>query len=249
MKPRSILSALYFLALVAYPPLAAAQALPIAEPASLGLSAQRLNNISKVFEAHVKQGKLPGVVFMIARDGRLAYSDALGFRDPVQRKAMKQDAIFRIYSMSKVITGAASLIAFERGLFLLHDPISIHLPALAKPRVLRFDGDDGLRAVDARREITVLDLLRHTSGLSYSFLAPPPYGDRYVAAGITPGLRGLPEKQRNLLVVSQRFQSQRQVMTGGERSIPRQNGPYLRKLEYLKALFVHAYPLFGTSQL
>ena len=82
MKPRSIFSTLCFLAISAYASFASAQALPIAEPASLGLSAQRLNNISKVFETHIKEGKLPGVVFMIARDGKLAYSDALGYRDP-----------------------------------------------------------------------------------------------------------------------------------------------------------------------
>jgi CubicO group peptidase (beta-lactamase class C family) len=130
MKPRRILSALYFVAVVAYAPLAAAQALPIAEPESLGLSAQRLNNISKVFDVHIKQGKLPGVVLMIARDGKLAYSDALGFRDPVQRKAMKQDAIFRIYSMSKPLVSVAAMMLVEDGVLQLTDPVSKFLPAL-----------------------------------------------------------------------------------------------------------------------
>jgi hypothetical protein len=153
MKPRRILSALYFVAVVAYAPLAAAQALPIAEPESLGLSAQRLNNISKVFDAHIKQGKLPGVVLMIARDGKLAYSDALGFRDPVQRKAMKQDTIFRIYSMSKPLVSVAAMMLVEDGVLQLTDPVSKFLPALKdlEVSVAHVDpafaaGEGGLRA-------------------------------------------------------------------------------------------------------
>jgi CubicO group peptidase (beta-lactamase class C family) len=172
MKLRSILSALYFVAVVAYAPLAAAQALPIAEPESLGLSAQRLNNISKVFDVHIKQGKLPGVVLMIARDGKLAYSDALGFRDPVQRKAMKQDTIFRIYSMSKPLVSVAAMMLVEDGVLQLTDPVSKFLPALKDLEVSVAHVDPAFAKttytrVPAQREMTVQDLLRHSAGLIY----------------------------------------------------------------------------------
>jgi CubicO group peptidase (beta-lactamase class C family) len=164
-----------------------------ARPASVGMSAVRLERLDRVLDAYVERGQLPGYQLLVARRGKLVHQRVRGSMDLEDGRPLRNDTIFRIYSMSKVITGAASLIAYERGLFLLHEPVSIYLPALAKPKVLRPDGDGGFRKIDARREITILDLLRHTSGLSYSFLAPSPYGDRYVAAGITPGLRGLPD--------------------------------------------------------
>ncbi len=172
MKPRSILSALYFLAVVAYAPLAAAQALPIAQPESVGLSAQRLNNISKVFATHIKDGKLPGVVFMIARDGKLVYSDALGFRDPVQRKPMAQHAIFRIYSMSKPLVSVAAMMLVEDGVLQLTDPVSKFLPSLKDLQVSVAHTDAEFARmtytlVPAQREMTVQDLLRHSAGLVY----------------------------------------------------------------------------------
>ena len=172
MKPRTILSTLCLLAVVAYVPLAMAQPLPAAEPESLGLSAQRLNNISKVFGAHIEQGKLPGVVLMIARDGKLAYSDALGFRDPVQQKTMKQDAIFRIYSMSKPLVSVAAMMLVEDGVLQLTDPVSKFLPSLKNLQVSVAHTDAQFAKttytmVPAQREMTVQDLLRHSAGLVY----------------------------------------------------------------------------------
>jgi CubicO group peptidase (beta-lactamase class C family) len=107
-------------------------------------------------------------------------------------RALDPQTIYRIYSMSKVITGVATMIAYERGSFLLNDPISKYLPALAGARVMEWGEQGEIRIVPAEREITILDLLRHTSGISYSFIAPPPLGQQYIDASLTPGIRGLP---------------------------------------------------------
>ena len=172
MKARTILIALHLLALVLYAPLAATQALPVAEPESVGLSAQRLNNISTVFGKHIKEGKLPGVVFMIARDGKLAYSDAIGLRDPASRKPMTDNAIFRIYSMSKPLVSVAAMMLVEDGVMQLTDPVSKFLPALKNLQVSVADVDTEFAKttfslVPAQREMTVQDLLRHSAGLVY----------------------------------------------------------------------------------
>ena len=164
-----------------------------ARPESAGMSGERLARLDGVLDAHVDAGRIPGYQLLIARRGRLVHQRVYGAMDREAGRPMAHDTIFRIYSMSKVVTGVATLIALEQGHFLLGDRISKYLPAFASPKVLERGPGGRLREVDAQREITVLDLLRHTSGLSYSFLAPPPLGAKYVAASITPGIRGLPD--------------------------------------------------------
>ncbi len=164
-----------------------------ARPQRVGMSAQRLERLDRVLDAHVDAGRIPGYQLLVARRGRLVHHRVYGSMDREAGRALEPDAIYRIYSMSKVVTGAATLVAFERGGFLLVDPVGLHLPALAKMNRLERAADGSLTVVGAKHEMTVLDLLRHTSGLSYSFIAPPPWGARYVAAGITPGIRGLPD--------------------------------------------------------
>ena len=97
MKPRNLLLVLCCITTFAYAAFASAQALPPAKPESVGLSTQRLQNISTVFRKHVDQGTLPGVTFMVARNGKLVYSDAIGARNVAKRQAMTSDSIFRIY--------------------------------------------------------------------------------------------------------------------------------------------------------
>ena len=172
MKTRTVLLALHWLALVLYAPIAATQALPVVEPESVGLSAQRLQNISKVFGTHINEGNLAGTVFMIARNGKLAYSDAIGFRDPVNRKPMTLDAIFRIYSMSKPLVSVAAMMLVEDGLVQLTDPVSKFLPSLKNLNVSVATIDAAFAKttyalVPAAREMTVQDLMRHSAGLAY----------------------------------------------------------------------------------
>ncbi len=172
MKTRPLLVMLQLLAFILYAPVAVTQALPKADPESLGLSAQRLNNISTVFRKHVEEGKLPGVVFMIARNGKLVYADAVGSLDPAKQKPMPDDAIFRIYSMSKPLVSVAAMILVEDGVIQLTDPVSKFLPSMKNLQisVARVDAEFAKTTyaqVPAQREMTVQDLLRHSAGLVY----------------------------------------------------------------------------------
>lgn len=161
-------------------------------PESVGLSSESLERLDRVLEAFVDRGEIPGYQLVISRHGQVVHESVYGHMDIEADRALRPDSIYRIYSMSKVITGAATLIAYERGDFLLNDPISKYLPALADLNVMEWDANGDTRIVPAEREITILDLLRHTSGFSYHFIAPPPLGQQYRDASVTPGLRPLP---------------------------------------------------------
>ena len=144
-------------------------ALPIAPPAELGLG--RLDRITHRFQSDTDSKRLPGAVVMIAREGHVAYHEAFGLRDPASGAPMERDSIFRIYSMTKPVTGVAVMMLMEEGKFRLTDPVSLYLPALKNPKVLVETMDaQGRRTaatVPAKREITIQDLLRHTAGISY----------------------------------------------------------------------------------
>jgi len=132
-----------------------------------GLSSDRLDRIGRVLGADAAAGKIPGAVALVARDGRTAYLEAVGARDPQAGAAMTVDAIFRIYSMTKPITSLAIMMLVEEGRLLLSDPAATFLPAFAGLEVAVERPDGGLDRVKARRQMTVQDLLRHTSGLTY----------------------------------------------------------------------------------
>ncbi len=152
-----------------------------------GFSSAALDRLDAQLDAYVDEGRLPGYQLLIARDGEVAHQRVYGSMDVEAKRTLQDDTIFRIYSMSKVVTGVATMVAFERGLFLLTDPVSKHLPELAELEVMVWDEDGSTRTVPVERAMTVLDLLRHTSGLTYHFLAPPPIGEMYDAHSISPG--------------------------------------------------------------
>ena len=143
--------------------------LPSAAPAEVGMG--RLDRITSMFKADTDAKRLPGAVVMIARNGRVAYHQAFGLRDPATGAPMREDSIFRMYSMTKPITGVAVLMLMEEGKLRLSDPISKYLPALKSPKVMTETVDaQGRRVtstVPANREITIQDLMRHTSGITY----------------------------------------------------------------------------------
>lgn len=143
-----------------------------AKPEYVGLASERLARLARVTHAHVESGRLPGAVIAIARYGQLAYVESFGYRDRAVAAPMAPDAIFRIYSMTKPITSVAVMMLQEEGKLQLYDPISRYLPELAKLRVgiEKSDPTTGQKtfdAVEAQREITIQDLLRHTSGFTY----------------------------------------------------------------------------------
>jgi len=152
-----------------------AQGLPAAPAESVGMSAPKLGRIAETFRKEIDQGKLPGAVFLVARKGKLVYSDAIGLQNKETGKPMPKDAIFRIYSMTKPIVSVAAMMLVEDGRMQLTDPVSKFLPSMKNPQVsaARADGEFAkvtYTLVPADREMTVQDLLRHTAGLAYGEL-------------------------------------------------------------------------------
>ncbi len=158
-------------------------ALPTARPEDVGLSTERLARLSGVLRDKVEQGHVPGAVAIVCRDGKVAYHEAFGRRDPVAGDPMPRDAIFRIYSMTKAIVSVAAMMLWEEGRFLLNDPVSKYIPAFAAQSVL-VQRDGTTDHVPAERESTVQDLLRHTSGLTYEFRGNGPVQKAYMDARI-----------------------------------------------------------------
>jgi len=167
--------------------IASAQELPTAKPESVGLSPERLDRISKTVQKDIDDKRIAGAVTLVMRHGQVAWFKAQGMQDRETGKPMQPDTIFRICSMSKPITSAAVMILYEEGYFLLEDPISKYLPEFKKPRVLVKPANGGAPyTIPAIREITIRDLLRHTSGLTYSWNED--LGSMYKQANVASGL-------------------------------------------------------------
>jgi len=143
-----------------------AEEIPTAHPGSVGLSSDRLDRITKAMNDHVEAGNIAGGTGLIARHGKIAYFETYGFQDRESEIPMSPDTIFRIYSMSKAITGVAVMVLHEEGHFFLTDPVSKYLPEYADMKVAVKTGED-VELVDAEHAITIRDLLRHTSGITY----------------------------------------------------------------------------------
>jgi len=170
---------------------ALAGALPEIRPEEVGLSSGRLDRLTAVLERAVATGELPGVVALIARNGKIAYHRSFGMQDKAKAVPMATDSIFRIYSMTKPIVSVAALILVEEGRLALNEPISKYIPEFKEMRVGvdSVDPATGARSYredKAKRQITVQDLLRHTSGLTYASLgAKSTVKDLYKQAGLT----------------------------------------------------------------
>ena len=159
-----------------------------ATPESAGMSTERLNRIDAMCKASVEDGNLPGIVALVARNGKIVFHEAYGMADNQSNRKMKKDDIFRIASQSKAITSTAVMMLWEEGKFRLDDPVSKFIPEFKNPMVLtsfKFQ-DTSYRAVPADKEITIRHLITHTSGIGYGVID----GDErfkmiYEKAGIT----------------------------------------------------------------
>jgi CubicO group peptidase (beta-lactamase class C family) len=144
-----------------------------AKPEDVGLSSAKLKKAMAVLEAEVKAGTLPGAILLIGRKGKIAHFESVGELDPEAKKPMIKDGIFRIYSMTKPITSVAAMMLVEEGKISLADPVSKFIPEFADVKVgvesAGADGKSTLTLVATRRAMTIQDLLRHTSGLTYGF--------------------------------------------------------------------------------
>jgi CubicO group peptidase (beta-lactamase class C family) len=143
--------------------------LPRAKPEDVGLSSERLARISATLKADIEAGRIPGAVIAIARHGKLVALDAYGWRDKAAGVAMTTDTIFNIASMTKPMTAVGALMLYEQGKILIDDPLSKYFPKFAQMRVAARDADGEPTAdtVPANRQITIQDLMRHTSGIIY----------------------------------------------------------------------------------
>ncbi len=159
--------------------------LPSASPQSQGLSAERLSRVRSLFQAEVDAGRMPGAVVLVARKGKIGQAEALGYQDKDAGKPMKRDAIFRAYSMTKPMVSVLTMMLVEEGKLQLTDPVSKFFPAMASMKVLSNSADSKSERVPAAKPITIHDLLRHTSGLSYAeFSRFPAIKGPYQEAGL-----------------------------------------------------------------
>lgn len=169
---------------------AQAQPLPEGLPEDAGMSTQRLERLSATMQRAVDEQQIPGAVVMIAREGRLVYSGAFGWRDKQRNAQMAEDSIFRIYSMTKPVVSVAAMMLVEEGRIGLHEPVSKYIPEFKDAKIGTDLADQRtdtstFTVTEATRPITVQDLLRHTSGLTYgAFTQKTTVQEMYKRAGL-----------------------------------------------------------------
>ena len=159
----------------------------LARPEDLGLDGRRLRRIGDCFDRYVDDGKLPGYLVLVARRGRAACLHGYGYRDVDARLPIEADTIFRIYSMTKPIASLAVMMLFERGLLQLDDPASEYIAGFERLEVYDSGAGDSALSRPAEREMTIRDLLTHTSGLSYGHSDAHPVDAMYRQRGLAGG--------------------------------------------------------------
>ncbi len=164
----------------------AAQDLPVTKPESVGLSSERLERIAGAVQRSIDDKRIAGAVTLVARHGRVAWVKAQGMMDREAGKPMQTDSMFRICSMTKAITSLAVMMLYEEGHFLLDDPVSKYIPEFKNPKVLVKPASGKPYTIPARNEITIRNLLTHTSGLTYHW--NPDLGQMYTDANVAHGL-------------------------------------------------------------
>ncbi len=159
-------------------------------PESAGFSSDRLNRIDRVFQEYIDKKWIAGGAAIIAKDGKIVYYKALGYDDIDNKTALKRDAIFRIASQTKAITSVAIMMLYEEGKFLLNDPVSRYIPEYKNQQVLdKFNAaDTTYTTVPVKRDVTIHDLLTHTSGIAYAQIGSKESNAIYAKNGIVGGI-------------------------------------------------------------
>jgi CubicO group peptidase (beta-lactamase class C family) len=146
-----------------------------AKPESVGMSAERLSRLDAAMKRLVDDKQVAGLVTLVERHGKIVHFNAVGQLDVRKTGAVQKDSIFRIYSMSKPVTGVAMMMLYEEGKWQLNDPVSRHIPEFARLKVYLGKNDDGTpKLEDARRSMTMRELMTHTGGLGYVLSAANP---------------------------------------------------------------------------
>jgi CubicO group peptidase (beta-lactamase class C family) len=169
---------------------AAPATLRAANPTSVGISPEGLQGIDKLLQEVTGDGRVPGAIALVARDGKIVYRKAVGYSDVAAKKPMPADAIVRIASQTKAITSIGLMLLYDEGKFQLDDPISKYLPAFKNPKVLAtFNAKDSTyTTVPARGEVTIRQLFTHTSGIGYAVIGSPEARAIYAKAHIPSGI-------------------------------------------------------------
>ena len=163
----------------------------MSKPEDVGVSTERLNRIGETMRKLIDEKKIPGTVTLVAKKGKIVHFETNGMRDIERNLPMEKDTIFRIYSQSKPITGAALMMLFEEGKFLMTDPVSKYLPEFSDMQVCIGEEKGKMKTEAASSPVTIQQLASHTSGLSYSFV-PGPVGAMYIAEEMERGLGNSP---------------------------------------------------------
>ena len=154
-------------------------------PEDVGMSSEGLAKLSEGMAKAVDDGKIAGVVTMLARHGKIVHFDAYGHQDLENDVAMEKDTIFRIFSMTKPITGVALMMLYEQGKFQLSDAVEKYIPEFAGLKVAKEDGPDGMPVVeDQEHKMTIQELMSHTGGLTYGFFSQSQTDTLYNKAGV-----------------------------------------------------------------
>ena len=202
MKPRRVIIMLASICCLLFASIVHSASLPTAVPEEVGLSSERLNRIDTIVKTDIAKHKLPGAVVLVARNGKVAYFKSFGMQDNATATPMKKDSIFRIYSMTKVVTSVAVMMLMEEGKLSLSDTVAKFIPAFKNVRVVDNikkieiiekdkSGNKAKQVIEVvastkrpLRPITIQDLLRHTSGLTYSFSSVSAVQRMYYDSGV-----------------------------------------------------------------
>lgn len=175
-------------------------------PASVGMSAERLNRINARLQEYVDKKQTAGFVSLVARDAQVAHVQACGWRDAENRLPMQADTIFRIYSMTKPITSIALMMLHEEGKFQLFEPVSRYISAFGGSKVLIGHDFMGAKLASQNPPMTIHHLLTHTAGLSYGFHYDSPIDDLYRNSIFRSETASLEEKVTGMAELPLRFQ-------------------------------------------
>ena len=154
--------------------------LPITSPEDVGISSEKLAQTKPALQALIDNDKITGASVIVARKGKIVLFENFGMMDRDAKKPMQPDTIFRIYSMTKPITSVAAMMLYEQGKLKLDDPVSKYIPKFKSLKVYAESG----KHEDQTREMSVRDLFRHTSGLTYGFFGNTPVDKMYMAKSV-----------------------------------------------------------------
>jgi len=174
------------------------------KPEHAGFSQDRLSRIDSVFTEYVDKGYSAGYIGLVARNGEIVYYNSVGYDNISIKTPLKKDAIFRVASQTKAVTSVAVMMLYEEGKFLLDDPISKYLPEFKNQSVIDSfnEKDSSYTTIPVKREITIRDLLRHTSGLGYPMTGDKAMNSIFakndIIMGINPGNRKIKDQMKKL---------------------------------------------------